>query len=113
MNRTMKLAVLLQRGYAVVSVITLLAMMLYTHAWPSKISDVCLFISMLMLLTNVVNPLGLTGAVMSVVGCIRHRVKEGKWSPVGVMLRAAADSMLAFVCGTAAIISFVDRTGGV
>lgn len=113
MTKTLKRAMLLQRVYCACSVIVLLAMMLYTHAWPSKISDVCLFISMLMLLTNVVNPLGLTGAVMSVASCIRHRVKEGKWPPAGVMLRAAADSMLAFVCGTAAIISFVDRTGGV
>ena len=112
MNRTMKLAALLSRSYTVCSVITLLAMLLYTHTWPSKVSDVCLLISILMLLMNVVNPLGLTGAVMSLAGCIRHRVKEGRWPAWGVMLRAAADAMLAFVCGTAAVIVFVETTGG-
>lgn len=112
MNRTMKLAALLSRSYTVCSVIILLAMLLFTHTWPSKVSDVCLLISILMLLMNVVNPLGLTGAVMILAGCIRHRVKEGRWPAWGVML-LAVEAMLAFVCGTAAVIVFVETTGGV
>ena len=113
MSKSMKIVSLQHLLYCLGCVVTLICMALYEACYPAKVSNICLLISLLMLLGNVLNPFGLVSAIVNIVVCIRRRCADGWWPSLGVFVWAAAGPLLSLLLGLMAMNVFVDCTGGV
>lgn len=108
-----KAASVLQIVHILCCLFSLLMMAVYPHFQQSEAGMVVIMLSITPICLCTVLPVGLVGCVMQIIRCIRFRRQEGARAPAGLIAWAVAGPVVCAALWMAAIIVFVETTGGV
>ena len=111
--RNGKLAAALQIAHILCCLCALLLMAVYPHFPQSQAGWDILYAGMALICGCTVIPVGLVGCVMQAIRCLRFRKQEGAPAPAGLIAWAVAGPVVCAALWLAAIIVFVETTGGV
>ena len=107
------LADILQLGHILCCAFTLLMMAIYPHFQLTETGMVIIMLSAYPLCGCTIVPIGLIGCIMQIVRCIRHHKQTGTRPPASLILWAVLGPVVCAALFFAAVVVFVEMTGGV
>ncbi|MBQ2952425.1 MAG: hypothetical protein IJE07_02600 [Clostridia bacterium] len=108
-----KAASVLQIIHILCCVFSLLMMAVYPPFQGSEAGMVILMLSITPVCICLLFPVGLVGCVMQIIRCIRFRKQDGRRAPAGLIVWAILGPVVCAVLWMAAVIVWVESTGGV